>query len=431
MVDTTGGGSATMSIAVPDTSSTVAVISTSPAPTPVASPDPSMVATIISLLVQVTTTPGIAIPSEVSAIASNCWVSPITIDSVGGLTVTLDTTGGGTETISIAVSENSPAEAVIATNPALSPDARPAVSVVATVVSLLVHVKVTSGTVVPSEVRTVASNCCDSPTSIDAMGGLTVTLATIGGGSLTVIVTGELVTPPVAAVIVAVPAPVAVTTPEEVILTTAALLLAHVKVTSSRSDPPAVNSVAVNVLVSPMFICWADAGLTVIRVTGGCVTVTVTGGLDTPFPMAQIVAVPAETAVATPEELMVTTAVLLLDHEKLTPLTVDPSEARAEAVNRCVPPTSMDAEEGLTETLETVGVTTGGFVGESLPHPAMSISGAPIPAMSTNKVNTNDLEIFMELWTASPLLPQFGDSNFSVNEVTEYQHKVVCIQLYV
>ena len=209
--------------------------------------------------------------------------------------------------------------------------------------------------------------------------------------------TGELVTPPVAAVIVAVPAPMAVARPDALMLTTVSSLLDQVKVTSSRSDPPAVNAVAVNVLCSPTFICWADDGLTVIRVTGGCVTVTVTGELDTPFPVALIVDVPALTAVATPLALIVTTLVLLLDQVKLTPVTADPSEDRADAVKRCVPPTCSVAEAGLTVTLATVGVTTGGFVGESLPHPATSISGAPIPAMSTNRLNTNDLYIFMEL----------------------------------
>ena len=129
-------------------------------------------------------------------------------------------------------------------------------------------------------------------------------------------------------------------------LTTVSSLLDQVKVTSSRSDPLAVNAAAVNVLVSPTFNSWADDGLTVILVTGGCVTVTVTAGLDTPFPIALIVAVPGPTAVATPPALIVTTLVLLLDHVKLTPLTADPSEDRADALKRCDPPTSSVAEAG-------------------------------------------------------------------------------------
>ena len=306
--------------------------------------------------------------------------------------MTLDTTGGGTETISIAVPDISPAAAVIATVPAPTPVARPEASIVAIVVSLLVQVKVTLGTVVPSEVRAVASNCCVSPTSIDAMGGLTVTLDTIGGGSLTVIDTGELVTPPVAAEIVAVPALTAVARPDALMLTTVSSLLDQVKATGARSDPPAVTAVAVNVLVSPTYICWADDGLTVILATGACVTVIVTGGLDTPFPVARIVAVPALTAVATPLALIVTTLVLLLDHVKLTPLTADPSEDRADAVKRCVPPICRFAEVGLTTTLATVGVTIGGLVGESLPQPEVRNSAMPTLAMRPNM--TLRIELF-------------------------------------
>ncbi len=257
---------------------------------------------------------------------------------------------------------------------------------------------VTPGTDIPSEVRATASNCFVSPVSIDAMGGLTITLDTIGGGgvgSLTVIVTGELVTPPVAAEIVAIPAPAAVAKPDDALmLTTALLLLVQVKLTSSRTEPPAVSAVAVNVFVSPTFICWADEGLTVIVATGGCVTVIVTVGLDTPFPVALIVAVPGLTAVATPPGLIVTTFVLLLDHAKVTPLTADPSELRADAEKRCVPPTSRDAEVGLTVTLTTDGVTTTGFVGESLPHPTARISAALIPAMRINTMFTYELRIF-------------------------------------
>ena len=97
-----------------------------------------------------------------------------------------------------------------------------------------------------------------------------------------------------------------------------------------------------------------------------------------PFPVALIVAVPALTAVATPAELMVTTAVLLLDHVKLTPLITVPSEALAVATNPCVLPTSRDTAFGLISTTETVGAgggvgggaggwVVGGLVGESPP----------------------------------------------------------------
>jgi len=113
------------------------------------------------------------------------------------------------------------------------------------------------------------------------------------------------------------------------------------------------------------------------------VTVIVAGALVMPLPVALIVAVPLLTAVATPPELMVTTAVLLLDQVKLTPPITEPSEALAVATNACVLPTSRVTVFGLTSMLETVGGggvggggvgwVVGGLVGESLPpQPAAS-----------------------------------------------------------
>ena len=61
---TTGGGSVTVNVAVPETSSTVAVIVVEPASTPVANPDESIVATEALLLVQVIVLPDIIVLSE-------------------------------------------------------------------------------------------------------------------------------------------------------------------------------------------------------------------------------------------------------------------------------------------------------------------------------------------------------------------------------
>ena len=62
---TTGGGSVTVSVAVPDLPSTVAVIVVEPASTPVAKPDELMVATEGLLLVQVNVLPDIIVLFEV------------------------------------------------------------------------------------------------------------------------------------------------------------------------------------------------------------------------------------------------------------------------------------------------------------------------------------------------------------------------------
>jgi hypothetical protein len=196
------------------------------------------------------------------------------------------------------------------------------------------------------------------PTIIIIEAGLTVTVDTTGsggGGSATLIVTGELDMPSAVPRIIAVPAPTAVATPAEVMATTAVSLLVQVKLTPSRTAPPTVRAVAVKVTVSPTIKSWVEEGEISTRPTGATVTVIVAGALETPLPVALIVAVPALTAVATPPELMVTTAVLLLVQVKLTPLITAPSEALAVATNLCVLPTSSDAVLGLTSTTETVG----------------------------------------------------------------------------
>ena len=61
---TTGGGSVTVSVAVPGMPSTVAVIVVEPASTPVANPDESMVATEGLLLDQMKVLPDISTSTE-------------------------------------------------------------------------------------------------------------------------------------------------------------------------------------------------------------------------------------------------------------------------------------------------------------------------------------------------------------------------------
>jgi len=264
----------TVRAAVPAIPSAVAVIVASPAPTPVASPFASTVATMSSELDHVISTSDIAVPSSVTAMASNCCVSPASIVASNGLTVTVAITGGsggGSITVRVAMPDTLSAVAVIMTSPGPTPVARPFSSTVATMSSELDHANSTSVIAVPSDVAAMASNCCVLLPSIVASKGLTVTVATIGsggGGSATFIVTGELVTPPAAARIVAVPAATAEATPADVMVTTLVSLLDHEILTSSRTAPPAVRAVAVKVFVSPTIISWAEEGETVTLDTG-------------------------------------------------------------------------------------------------------------------------------------------------------------------
>ena len=384
----------------------------SPAPTPVASPFSSTVATISSELDHVNDTSATAMPSAVAAIASNCCVAPASITASSGPTVTVDTTGsggGGSVTVSVAVPETPSAVAVIMASPAPTPVASPFSSTVATISSELDHVNDTSATAMPSAVAAIASNCCVAPASIAASSGLTVTVDTTGsgggGGSATLIVTGELAIPSAVARTEVVPAPTAVATPAEVMVTTLVSLLDQVKLTSPRTAPPAVRAVAVKVIISPIVNAWVEEGEIVTRDTGAWLTVTGIDALPTPFPVARIVADPTLTPVATPPELMVTTAVLLLDQVKSTPLITAPSEALAVATNLCVLPTSIVAVFGLTSTTETVGAGGGvgggvgvagsdGLVGEesSPPHPAYRKPPAETNRTRHVVIDLNDIQ---------------------------------------
>ena len=117
--------------------------------------------------------------------------------------------------------------------------------------------------------------------------------------------------------------------------------------------------------------------------TAATVTVIVTAALETPLPVARMVAVPAATAVATPLLLMVATAVLLLDQAKLTPLITVPSEDLAVATKRWVLPTSSVAVFGLTSTTETVG--GGGGVGGDGVVGVGRVGESPPPQLTAHK----------------------------------------------
>ena len=100
---------------------------------------------------------------------------------------------------------------------------------VATEVLLLVQAKVLPDIIVLSEVWAVALNWWVPPSSIVTDDGLTVTLATTGGGSVTVnVAVPDL--PSTFAVIVVEPASTPVANPDELMVATEVLLLVQAKV---------------------------------------------------------------------------------------------------------------------------------------------------------------------------------------------------------
>ncbi len=86
------------------------------------------------------------------------------------------------------------------------------------------------------------------------------------------------------------------------------------------------------------------------------VTVSVAAELVIPCAEAIICDVPALRPVARPSLLIAAMLVALLVHANVTPLMVLPLLSLAVAVNCCVPPVPMEAEEGETEIVAIVGV---------------------------------------------------------------------------
>jgi hypothetical protein len=190
-------------------------------------------------------------------------------------------------------------------------------------------------------------------------------------------------------------------------VTTAVSLLIQVKLTSPSTAPAADRAIAVKVTISPIISSWVEEGEIAMLFTGAWFTVMGIDALETPFPVALIVVDPTLTPVATPAELMVTTAVLLLVQAKATPLITAPSEALAEATNRWVPPTSIVAVFGVTSMVDTVGAGGGvgvgvgvgagvdgsGLVGEESPppHPANSKALDATIAMNPVAIDLYDM----------------------------------------
>ncbi len=354
-VATTGAGSVTVSVAVSDTPSTVALMVVMPASLAVARPEELTVATSVSVLDHVKVLPVITVPSDSRALAENRCVSPSSIEAEDGLTVTIATTGGGSSTVRVAVPFTPPAEALMVVMPASFAVARPEELMVATDVLLLDQVNEVPDISVLSAVKAVAENCFVSPSSMVAEAGLTVMELTTGGGSSTVR-EADPDTPPAAALMVVVPAFRPVARPEELMVATVVELLDQVKDVLDISVLSAVKALAENCFVSPSSMV-AEAGLTVMELTTGGGSSTVReADPDTPPAAALMVVVPAFRPVARPEELTVATEVLLLDQVKDVPDISVLSAVKALAENCFVSPSSMVAEAGLT----VMELTTGG-----------------------------------------------------------------------
>src|SRR6266568_1474913 len=243
--------------------------------------------------------------------------------------------------------------AVIAAEPVATPVTTPLLLTVATAGTLVDHVTVRPLSRLPAESFGVAVNWTVAPTRIVAELGATVTEATGTGATVTAAVP---LFPPAVAVMVAEPAVLPVTSPLALTVATAVPLLAHVTVAPLSGLPAESFGVAVTWTVAPTRIV-AELGVTITEATGTGATVTAAVPLFPPA-VAVMVAEPAVLPVTSPLALTVATAVPLLAHVTVVPLSGLPAESFGVAVSWTVAPTRIVAELGVTVTEATGTVAT-------------------------------------------------------------------------
>ena len=246
-----------------------------------------------------------------------------------------------------------PVAAVMVAEPMVTPDTKPLLLTVATVVALLDHVIERPDTVLPAESLGVAVSCTVFPVATLADAGLTTTEAT---GTIAAVIVDVPLLPPLAAVIVAEPALLAVTSPLPLTFAIVVSLLDHTMVWPVSGLPAESFGVAASCTVCPTNRL-AAAGLTV---TEAMVTFA-TAIADVPlFPpvAAVIVAEPAPFPVTSPLVLTVAIVVLSLDQVTTRPVSGLPAESLGVAVSCTVCPTYRLPDAGVTVTDATGTVVT-------------------------------------------------------------------------
>lgn len=197
----------------------------------------------------------------------------------------------------------------------------------------------------PSENLPVAVNCCADPASTEGFDGVTVIAVNAAGVTVSTV---EPLMAFCAAVIVVVPTEPAAASPKLLIVAAAEFdddqrtWLLRSCVLLSEYLPVAVNC-CVDPTASEGF-----AGLTVMEVSTGCITVRNVDP-EIAFRAALIDVVPTATPVATPELAIVAAAGFVDVHVTwLVRSFVLPSEYLPVAVNCFVVPAAMDGDAGVT-----------------------------------------------------------------------------------
>jgi hypothetical protein len=165
----------------------LAMMTAEPVDTVLAMPVVLMVATVIPEELQVTEEVRSCVPPLVSApIAVNCWVWPSGTEGLAG--VTLMETKAAAVTVSVVLPEAPPETALIVVEPAPPLLAKPAMLMVATVVTEELHVtEEVRFCVLPSVYVPVAANCWVLPGGIVALAGVTTIEVSCGGVTVSVV----------------------------------------------------------------------------------------------------------------------------------------------------------------------------------------------------------------------------------------------------
>ncbi len=248
--------------AVPLTPSEVAVIVTSPGPTPRATPVPLTLTTRLFELCQVTTRPLSVVPPASLTVAVSWSDSPRPTVPVAGLTVTLAT--GATTTVTVAVALFPSDVPVIVTVPGETPRTTPRDDTTAVAGAELDHENTRPGSGALPASNAVPVRVTVAPTLTVEDGGATMTDAT--GVVLTVSVTEPLF-PSDVAVICAVPAATPVTTPWASTVATAGSPLAYVMTRLVSTLPLASLGTAVSGAWAPT-VTTGPGGSSVTLATG-------------------------------------------------------------------------------------------------------------------------------------------------------------------
>ncbi len=236
----------TVTLAVPSTPSTVAVMVAVPTSAACTRPFPSTPATGESLEAHVTVRPVSGLPPASRGVAVSCTVAPDASVVAGGVTSTLATDTA--VTVTLAVPSTPSTVAVTVTGPGATAVRSPVVSIVAIAPSLVLHATVRFVSALPPASRGVAVNCWVPPAVRVTVAGVTSTLATGTAATVTLAVPS---TPSTVAVTVTGPGATAVNRPVLSIVAMVPSLVAHVTARPVSAFPPASRGVAVNCCVPP------------------------------------------------------------------------------------------------------------------------------------------------------------------------------------